>query len=191
MEGITVLYPGGFKPAHSGHLDLIFRYSEHPAVREVLVLVGPGVREGISQSVAVDILNKLTEGMNKVIIQAVPYPSPVLASYKFVEAAESGCFALAASSKEEENAKRIKDFVFKHSPEGKFYRKDIKVFELPIDIEPKRYEGRMDEHEGEPISASVIRQDLINGDLEKFETSYPDSTIEQVSFIWNTLKNIK
>lgn len=190
MNDIIVLYPGGFKPAHAGHLDLIIRYLEHIAVKEVWVLVGPGIRDGISQSVAVEILNKLTEDIPRVIIKAVPYPSPVLASYKIIEEAESGIYALAASSKEEENSKRIKDFVFKHSKEGKFYRPDIQVVELPVNIEPMTYEGRSDENNRKPISASIIRQDFTNNDLENFVTSYPDSTEEQVSFVWNTLKKI-
>jgi hypothetical protein len=188
MKDVTVLFPGGFKPCTGGHLSLIRRYSEHPSVKEVWVLVGPGVREGISQHVAVEILENLTEGMPKVFIQAVPWPSPVLACYKIVEAADPGCYALAASSKEEENAKRIKDFVFKHSNEGKFYRPDVQVVELPINIEPKLYEGRTDEKEGKPISASILREDLIKGDLRNFITAYPDLSEEQVSFIWDTLE---
>lgn len=188
MKDITVLFPGSFKPCHAGHIDLIKKYSEHSSVKEVWVLVGPGVREGICQHVAVQILEELTEGMPKVIIQAVPWPSPVLACYKIVEAADPGCYALAASSKEEENTKRIKDFVFKHSSEGKFYRKDIQVIELPINIEPKLYEGRTDDNEGKPISASILRGDLIKGDLKNFITSYPDLSEEQVSFIWDTLE---
>lgn len=185
---VTVLYPGGFKPAHEGHLDLIRRYSKHPEVNEVWVLVGPGIREGISQSVAVQILEKLTEGLSNVIVQAVPWPSPVLASYKIVESADPRSYSLAASSKEAENAKRIKDFVFKHSPEGKFFRPEVNVLELPVDITPTIYEGRTDDHNKEPISASLIRQDLINGDLDNFITAYPNCSEEQISFIWDLLE---
>jgi hypothetical protein len=188
MDKVTVLYPGGFKPAHGGHIDLIKKYAELPEVKEVWVLVGPGVRDGIIQSKAVEMLEKLTEDIKKAVVQGVPWPSPVLAAYKIVQEADKGAYTLAASSKEAENAKRITDFAWKHSPEGKFYREGIDIVELSVDIEPLRFRGRTDEHEGEPISASVLRQDLINGDLENFMTGYPDSTEDQVSFIWDTLE---
>ncbi len=188
MEKVTVLYPGGFKPPHGGHIDLIKKYADLPEVKEVWVLVGPGIRDGIVQSQAVEMLEKLTEGIKKVVVEGVPWPSPVLAAYKIVQEADKGAYTLAASSKEEENAKRIKDFAWKHSSEGKFYREGIDIVELSVNIEPLRFRGRTDEHEGQPISASVLRQDLVDGNLENFMTGYPDSTEEQVSFIWDTLE---
>jgi hypothetical protein len=188
MKNVTVLYPGGFKPPHGGHIDLIKKYTELPEVKEVWVLVGPGIRDGLVQSQAVEMLEKLTEDMKKVVVEAVPWPSPVLAAYKIMEEADPGDYTLAASSKEAENAKRISDFAWKHSPEGKFYRKGIDIVELSVNIEPLRFRGRNDEHDGEPISASVLRQDLVEGNLENFMTGYPDSTEEQVSFIWDTLE---
>ena len=84
MEKVTVLYPGGFKPPHGGHIDLIKKYAELPEVKEIWVLVGPGVRDGIVQSQAVEMLEKLTEDMKKVVVQGVPWPSPVLAAYKIL-----------------------------------------------------------------------------------------------------------
>jgi len=186
-EGITVLYPGGFKPMTGGHLDLIKRYSEHPEVKEVLVLVGPGVRDGIDQAKAVRIAERLTEDLPNVKVEGVKWPSPVLTAYKIVEEAESGTFALAASSKEVENAKRITDFVFKHSPEGKFYDPDVNVVELPIDISPTTFIGRDDEHEGEAISASVLRNDIVNDDFDNFVAGYPESDPDDIDFIWKEL----
>ena len=188
MEKVTVLYPGGFKPPHGGHIDLIKKYAELPEVKEIWVLVGAGVRDGIVQSQAVEMLEKLTEDIKKVVVQGVPWPSPVLAAYKIMEEADKGAYTLAASSKEEENAKRITDFARKHSPEGKFYREGIDIVQLSVNIEPLHFRGRTDEHEGEPISASVLRQDLIEGNIENFMAGYPDSTEEQVSFIWDILE---
>lgn len=187
-KNITVLFPGSYKPAHGGHLDLIKRYSELPEVIEIWVLVGPGIRGGISQKVAADILKKLTEEMPKVVIQEVPWNSPVLAAYKIMEGAESGCFALAASSKELENTERIRLFTKKHSPGGKFHKEGVEVIDLPIDVNPLLFEGRDDGFEGEPISATILRQDLIDGNVENFATGYPDSTEEQISYVWDTLE---
>lgn len=190
QEGTTVLYPGSFKPAHGGHLDLIKKYSEHPEVNEVKVLVGPGIRDGITQDVAVNILRKLCENMKKVKIISVTWPSPVLSAYKMIGEAKEGSYALAASSKEEENTDRIKRFVEQHSATGKFKREGIRVKELPVDISPLIFAGRNDKFEGEPISASVLREDLMANDLEHFVTGYPDNSEEQINYVWSHLKNM-
>ena len=87
-----------------------------------------------------------------------------------------------------ENAKRITDFAWKHSSEGKFYKEGIDIVQLSVNIEPLLFQGRSDEHNGEPISATVLRQDLVEGNLENFMTGYPDSTEEQISFIWDILE---
>ena len=189
-DGITVLYPGSFKPAHGGHLDLIKKYIDSPDVKEIRVLVGPGIRDGINQDQSAKILRKLTEDMPKVVIVPVTWPSPVLTAYKIIQESKSGTYALAASSKEEENTDRIKRFVEQHGSNGKFKKEGINVRELPVDISPLTFIGRNDKFEGEPISASVLREDLMANDLEHFVTGYPDNTEEQIEFIWNTLKNL-
>lgn len=188
IKNVIVLMPGGFKPPHGGHLSLMGKYSELSEVKEIWVLIGPSIRDGIPQEKAVKMMEKLTEDMPKVVVIASPDPSPVLAAYNIIKEAEPGVYALAASSKEPENEKRIQSFVFKHSSEGKFYREDIQVIELPVDITPLYFEGRTDEHEGEPISARVLRQDMVNGDLDNFMTGYPNSTEDQISFIWDFLE---
>ena len=191
QTGITVLFPGSFKPPTGAHLDLIKRYLVHPDVNEIQVLVGPGIRDGINQKIAVDIFKKLTEDLPKVKIISVIWPSPVLTAYKIIEEAQPGTYALAASSKEEENSDRIKRFVNQHGPQGKFKRPGINVIELPIDIEPLKFEGRNDDVEGKPISASVLREDIIADDLDNFVTGYPDNTEEQINFVWDCLRNIQ
>lgn len=190
--GITVLYPGGFKPMTGGHLDLIRRYSENEEVKEVLVLVGPGVRNGIDQATAVKVAEKLTESMPKVKVEGVKWPSPVLTSYKILEeATEPGVYTLASSSKGGDD-ERTRNFISKHQPGGKFYRGDdgIYVVELPVDVDPALFNGRNDEHEGEPISASVLRNDIINDDLENFTTGYPDSSPEEIDFVWDSIGGV-
>jgi hypothetical protein len=189
-EEIIVLYPGSFKPVHSGHLSLIKKYANYPGVKEVRVLVGPGIRNGIDQKTATEILEKLMIDQQNVKIESVPWPSPVLASYKILQESIGGTYALAASSKEAENSERIKSFVFKHSPEGKFYRPEIKVIELNLDINPLNFSGRTDEYEGGPISASALRNDIINEDFKNFSSGYPNLEKEKINFIWNSLHEI-
>ena len=186
-NGITVLLPGSFKMMHAGHLNLIQKYAEHPDVKEVRVLVGPGIRDGIDQTKAFVIADRLVGDMPKVKVEAVKWPSPVLTAYKIVEEAKDGIFALAASSKELENAARIQSFADKHAPGGKFYKEGVNVIQLPVDISPLDFAGRDDEHEGEPISASVLRDDIVNDDLDNFTAGYPGVSPEDINFIWGEL----
>jgi hypothetical protein len=191
-QGLIVLFPGGFKPMTGGHLDLIRRYDEDPVVKEVRVLVGPGVRNGIDQDTAVKVAEKLTENMPKVKVEGVKWPSPVLTSYKIIEeATEPGIYTLAASSKGGDD-ERITRFVQQHQQGGKFCReKDgIRVIDFPVNVEPALFNGRNDEHEGEPISASVLRNDIINDDLENFTTGYPDSSPDEIDFVWDSIGGV-
>jgi len=54
-EGTTVLFPGGFKPPHGGHLELALRYAELPGVSQVVILVAPEPRDGVSRDQSVTI----------------------------------------------------------------------------------------------------------------------------------------
>jgi nicotinic acid mononucleotide adenylyltransferase len=49
MDKITVLFPGGFKPLTGAHLALAQRYAESPQVDQVILLIGPQPREGITR----------------------------------------------------------------------------------------------------------------------------------------------
>lgn len=187
-KGITILYPGGFRPIHGGHISLIKRYSDLPEVGEIRVLVGPSVRDGIDQIKASAIIRRLTEGMLKVTVEEVQWPSPVLTAYKIIGEAEPGYYTLAASSKDDDY-KRVRDFVFKHRKGQKFSRdhEGVYVIEMPISAEPLLFKGRDDEFEGKPISASILRNDIVNDDFDNFVTGYPDSDPEDIQYVWDEL----
>lgn len=187
-EGITVLIPGGFKPIHAGNLDLIRRYTENDLVKEVRILVGPGIRGGIDQEKAAEIIERLTRDMPKVTVEEVKWPSPVLTAYKIIGDAQPGYYALASSSKGGDY-ERVENFVNKHRKGHKFSRdhEGVYVIEMPVSIDPILFKGRDDEHEGEPISASVLRNDIVNDDLDNFVTGYPNSDPEDIQYIWDEL----
>ena len=190
MEKIIVLYPGSFKPLHGGHLELIQWYNDNPSVEYIRVLVGPGIRDNIDQKIAVKIAEKLIN-LPKVFIDSVEWSSPVLAAYKILENSRYGVYALAASSKEIENSNRIDNFIFKHSKEGKFYKENISVINLPVDISPLNFKGRNDENEGKPISSSVLRQDLAKADINNFITGYPNCSEKKIKEVYEILlKNL-
>ena len=190
-DKITILFPGAFKPMHAGHIDLINRYSEDPCVNEIQILVGPGTRGDIDQAVAVCIAqNLLTGALSDIPIKvvAVSDNTPMTTAYKFMEVADPGTYAMAASSKEAENSQRIQRFVTNHN-NGKYkLPEDVKVVEMPVNVEPLIYEERNDNNNGKPISASVLRQDLIDNNFENFKTNYPNFDIDTITTVWNLLK---
>jgi phosphopantetheine adenylyltransferase len=194
-DDITVLLPGGFKPMHIGHVNLIKRYAEYPDVKEVKVLIGPGIRSGITQKEAVEVANLLLKDVDKISIEAVKYPSPVLTVYKYMETAESGTYAMAGvkKGKDNEDYKRVTNFVNQMQPSGKYYHTlpdGVKVIELLVNTEPIYYKGRTDENEGKPISASILRRDVINDDYNNFRTNYPGYDEDIILKIYKTTQMV-
>lgn len=188
---VIVLLPGGFKPMHIGHVDLVRRYAEHSDVKEVKVLIGPGVRNGITQKESLEIANLLLKDFENVSVEAVIYPSPVLTIYKFIETAEPGTYAMAAvkKGKDDEDYKRVLKFVENFSPGGKYYEgkpKGVNIIELTVNTEPIYYHGRTDENDEKPISASILRRDILNDDYNNFRTNYPGYDEETIQAIWDT-----
>lgn len=194
-NSVTVLFPGGFKPLHFGHISLIKRYASLSNVNKIIVLIGPGTRNNITQSDATYIAHLLLDKIDKVIIEPVKYPSPVLTAYKYIETTKPGNYTLAASDKGEdaEDYKRVLKFIENLNPGGKNYDivpDGVNVIELPVNIKPHYYKGRTDNNEGKPISASVLRNDVINNDYENFKTNYPGYSDIILKNIWNILINV-
>ena len=182
QEGTIVLFPGGFKPPHGGHFELAKRYAAEPTVSQVIILIGPGEREGITREQSIAVWRELIKNEPKILVQQTEVNSPLAAAYKFIETAKPGTYALAASSKGEDYA-RVKDFVKGHSEGGKYAREGVFVRELPLNTSPIIYKNRSEKaakyapgksENGKGISASVLRADLKNNDKEAFATSYPN-----------------
>lgn len=181
-EQAIVLFPGGFKPPHGGHLELATRYSQQPGVSQVIILIGPEPREGITREQSIAIWRELTKSNNKILIQKTEVTSPITAAYKYIETAKPGSYALAASSKGDDY-KRVQAFVKAHEPGSKYAREGVNVVELPLDVKPLPYQNRTPKAEkytpgksenNKGVSASVLRADLKNNDKEAFATNYPN-----------------
>jgi hypothetical protein len=181
-EEIIVLYPGGFKPPHGGHYELAKRYADAPNVQHVIVLVGPGSRDNITQQQSIQVWKELTKNDPKILIQTTDQNSPLAAAYKFVEKAKPGTYTLAASKKGDDYA-RVQKFIQDHGKTGKYKRSGINIIELPINVEPVTYENRSDEAQEyvpgksenkKGISATILRVDLQKKDKEAFTTNYPN-----------------
>jgi phosphopantetheine adenylyltransferase len=83
MNNVTVLFPGGFKPLTGAHLALAQRYAESPNVKQVILLIGPNDRDGITREQTFEMFNILNSNP-KISIQPTTFPSPVVAAYEYL-----------------------------------------------------------------------------------------------------------
>jgi len=189
MKDITVLFPGGFKPITGAHLELANRYAAHPQVDRVIMLVGPKPRAGITREKTIELFNLLNKNPN-IEIQPTEFNSPITAAYEYLfELPEQwiGRYAMAASTKGDDYV-RTKTFVpnvdmykITGDKKGRMIAKGVDAIELNLDVDPLAYEN------GQPISASTVRQTLVNNDYNTFKASYPKQQDAIISNAWEIL----
>lgn len=189
----TILFPGGFKPLTGAHLALAQRYAEDPAVDQVILLIGPTEREGISRSKTIELFNLLNSDPN-IEIQATEFNSPITAAYEYLFALPkdtTGRYAMAASTKGNDYV-RAKDFVpnvDKYATigdkKGRTIPSGIDAIELNVNVDPLTYNN------GEPISATIVRQSIQDNDYDTFRLSYPQFEDALVKNAWQTLKGVQ
>ena len=176
MEKCFVIFPGGFKPVHSGHLALMEKYleSKNYDVR-LIIIISKSPREGISAESSKWFLEQVFANNHKVTVMISPDPSPIKTTYDLTGQAEfgPGYYAMGASAKGED-IRRAEDFADKFSEGGKFYNPEsgVRGIFFPIDPVPMNYSGRDDMFEDVPISSSIVRNDIRNDDYEMFGTAY-------------------
>ena len=193
MNKITVLFPGGFKPLTGAHLALAQRYAQHPEVERVILLIGPKERDGITRDKTIDLFNILNSNPN-VEIQPTEFNSPIMAAYEYLFALPqdaTGRYAMAASTKGDDYV-RAKDFVPNvdkyitiGDKKGRQMPAGIDATELSVDVDPLAYKN------GEPISATVVRNALVNNDYDAFRASYPNNNDAEVKNAWQILKGVQ
>lgn len=189
-NGVKVMLPGGFKPPHEGHFMLAKGYADMPNVEKVVILITPKERDGITVQDAKQIWKILLTGITNIEVQETQYPSPLMASYKYIEndAKQGETIALGASSKGDDY-NRVRDFVTQHQKDGKYYKNGVSVVELPFESsKPLLYKGRTDGKDNQPISASQLRADIAANDFVNFKTNYPSIKSDtQIQAIYSIL----
>ena len=190
MNDITVLFPGGFKPLTGAHMALAQRYAEDPQVDKVILLIGEKSRDGITREKTIEIFNLLNSNP-KIEIQPTAFNSPIMAAYEYLFALPQdapGKYAMAASTKGDDYV-RAKDFVPNvdkyrtiGDKNGRTIPNGVDATELSVDVDPLLYSN------GNPISASTIRQALADNDYDTFRMSYPENTDAEVKNIWQILR---
>ena len=186
MNKITVLFPGGFKPLTGAHLALAQRYAESPQVGQVILLIGPQPREGITREQSIEMFNLLNDNPD-IQIQPTEFNSPILAAYEYLFALPTdakGRYAMAASAKGDDyvRAKTFVPNVDKYATigdkKGRKIPMGIDATELSIDVDPETYA------DGTPISATIVRKAIVDRDYETFRASYPQFKDAVVKNAW-------
>ena len=196
-----ILYPGGFKPPHAGHYDLVSRYANDANVDKVLVMFDSKIRKSEDGEIIVDKENSLyfwkkykeTLGPKVEIADMPPGSgtSPMLAAYKYVEhyAQPGEVYALAASDKDPGRADM---FAKGHCHEGgKYCKAGVKVVAMIPEgssTEALVYKDRTDDKNGKPVSASQMREDVAANDLENFTTNLPQAAKQQAEVMLKYLR---
>jgi hypothetical protein len=193
MNKITVLFPGGFKPLTGAHLALAQRYAEDPQVDRVILLIGPKERDGITRQKTIEMFNLLNSNP-KIEIRPTEFNSPITAAYEYLFALPQdaiGRYAMAASTKGDDYV-RAKDFVpnvDKYATigdkKGRTIPAGIDATELSINVDPLTYNN------GFPISATIVRQSLVDNDYNTFRLSYPNNNESEVKNVWQILKGVQ
>jgi len=198
-QRITVLLPGGFKPPHAGHLQLAEKYAERQDVKDVLVLVGPIERDGVTREESIKIWKILARNP-KIRIVATNFDNPMQAAYEYVlglQKDSKAVVAMAASNKGKD-AKRSDVFVqyingkykTQGTKDGRYTPKDVTAVKLGVDVSPMLYTNRTDGNNG-PISASTLRSDMQKKDIQNIKTNYPNLADAEINKVLNVLTSVK
>ena len=193
-----VLIPGGFKPPHLGHYNLVKAYLNHPSVEKVAIIVGDLERTdsegkigiGIDESLRLWNAYGIAEGPDVTFIRArkrtnkkgEDYENPMADAYDLLQEIDPNelkeanmAVALGASTKgnDYKNAVRFSQF---HQPGERYYREGITVTEPPIQVEAQDYSyPKESKYAGQPLSATNMREAIANNDLEEFKYHLPNS----------------
>ena len=173
-ERINIMVPGGFKPVHAGHIELIESYlkgdPEHDT--NVYVIISNKDREGLSAKTSYDFLNKVFCKFRNFHCIISPDKSPVYTVYNMTATKffGDGLYAMGSSTKGDD-VKRQLEYNKRFSKDGSYYTPGVKVIMLIPEGMPM-YHTRDDDFNNTPISSTIMRQDLIRDDYNAFLSAY-------------------
>lgn len=173
-EKINIMIPGGFKPVHAGHIELIESYlkgdPEHDT--NVYVIISNKDREGLSAQTSYDFLNKIFCKFRNFHCIISPDKSPVYTVYNMTATKffGDGLYAMGSSTKEDDVARQL-EYNKRFSKGGSYYTPGVKVLMLIPEGMPV-YQTRDDDFNNTPISSTIMRHDLIRDDYNSFLSAY-------------------
>jgi hypothetical protein len=177
-----LLFPGGFKPFHDGHLSILESHISNIDkihINKVYIIISPKNREYITADSTLwfltQIKNQLVDIYNiNLEINISDMPSPITKCYNIVNHGEFGEKYCLVTSNKDTDLKRKDEFVKNYLYTGKYYDllKGEQSIYINADIEPIYYKNRTDNKNNIPISSMIIRNDIINNDYINFRSAY-------------------
>ncbi len=176
-KNLFILFPGGFKPAHAGHILLAenaYKTMSQEYNSEIYFIVSPKNRDSITAHSTVEFLSKICKKAPYMhVIETEDCPSPVRYAYMMTlnKMMGDGCYCMLASTKDTD-IKRARDFYKSFDINGKYYTEGVEPVLMESVSNPLEFTHRTDEFNNTPISASVLRTDIANNDFENFFSGY-------------------
>jgi hypothetical protein len=192
MDKITVLFPGGFKPITGAHLALAQRYAEQPEVERVIMLIGPKERDGITREKTQEMFEILNQNP-RIALQPTNHNSPIMAAYEYLfdlPEDATGRYAMAASTKGDDYVRakafvpNVDKYITIGDKSGRRMPAGIDAVELNVDVDPIQANGQ-------PISATNVRQSLVDRNYEQFRVAYPQYKDALVKNAWQILTGMQ
>jgi hypothetical protein len=126
-DGKTVaIFGGGFKPPTAGHLEVVKNtLSQFPDINELIVFVGGGVRDGITQAESLDIWNIYKKHLpNNVKIETTVAPVKAVLDYAKNNPKDKVYWILGTREGNEED---VKDIIERTKSVGKYPNIEVKI----------------------------------------------------------------
>ena len=138
----VALFPGKFKPPHSGHLGVVKELASNHGVAKVIVLISPRTHAGISaeQSKQIwELFLKDTPMAPKVEVQIADAVSPVGAVYDYIDSASSSLPVLLAVGEKDKEDGRYAQAV--ERGKNRQQRLNLPPIDVAIDDIPPQADG--------------------------------------------------
>jgi hypothetical protein len=200
QEKYVILIPGGFKPPHKGHKDMIQYYADQDDVEQVVVISGTSEtaeREGVNREMSMRIFKDLY-GLDNPKIEFVNSggTSPMALAYEllgddyFSRYHQGATIAIGCSDKKNDKGvsdfKRAVDFaewVDKDGEKQQDARNTMELYDVKVGVYPACVASSAGEVS---LSGTDLRRALMDGDDETVRTQLPDGVnIEDFKAIIN------
>jgi len=170
-DGKTVaIFGGGFKPPTAGHLEVVKNtLSQFPEINELIVFVGGGVRDGITQAESLDIWNIYKKHLpNNVKIETTVAPVKAVLDYAKNNPEDKVYWILGTREGNEED---VKDIIERTKSVGKYPNIEVKIINTD-----------------NSTSGTKARQALKANNKEEFLKYIPN--IPEQEQIWNVVSPV-
>ena len=172
---IVGMFAGGFKPPTLGHLEVVkLALKENPEMDELIIIVGSGTRDTITQADSLAIWNiykKYLPSKVKVITSPDNKP-PIGAIYSYARKNPDEIIYFFIGTREG-NEGDLKDVAIRTKSLRKLVYQNVKFKEIIT---------------SDGVSGTKARQAILNNDKETFLQFIPN--IPEVDEIWNMLTNV-